>query len=284
MCVVHDPAQLFQNHGRKFNVQDLDCLQALEALCGYKCTACLAPPSGAGHQSNNLAPSRRPLPWTTRLRAVVATIHDDICASSVAGRIASKIEVGALQFRSFTLSAHGNLVLPDILGLLRDKVADLRGHVARRNAVSPRKLHPLDRQALAQVNHTRLGRIIRRLQLRDIDDMARHGRRSDERPALEAVEPVLPLLAPHRTAGSGAVEGAVEIGADDLLVVVDLTVDHGALGPGDAGVGDEDVETVVEFGDLGFDGFLDFLRVLDVDLVGLAWEVRAGLGEGAGWL
>lgn len=58
--------------------------------------------------------------------------------------------------------------------------------------------------------------------------------------------------------------------------MVNLAVDHGALGPGDAGVGDEDVEAIVEFGDLGLYGFFDFGGVLDVDLVGFACKLRVG--------
>jgi hypothetical protein len=64
--------------------------------------------------------------------------------------------------------------------------------------------------------------------------------------------------------------------------MVDLAIDHGPLGPRNAGIGDKDVEAVVEFDSLGPDSFFDFLRVLDVDLVGLAWQVMAGSVAGGG--
>jgi hypothetical protein len=44
-------------------------------------------------------------------------------------------------------------------------------------------------------------------------------------------------------------------------------VDGIAFGPGNAGVGDEDIEAVVEFCDLGGDGFVYGVGVRDVDLV-----------------
>jgi hypothetical protein len=55
--------------------------------------------------------------------------------------------------------------------------------------------------------------------------------------------------------------------------VLDRAVEHGAFGPWDAGVGDEDVEAAVEFFDDLVDGRFDGLVGGDVDLVGLACEV-----------
>lgn len=47
------------------------------------------------------------------------------------------------------LTTHGDLVLPDVLGLLGHKVGDLGGHVARRDGVGTGKPHPLNGQRLA---------------------------------------------------------------------------------------------------------------------------------------
>lgn len=55
--------------------------------------------------------------------------------------------------------------------------------------------------------------------------------------------------------------------------MVEFAVQHGTLLPRDAGVGDEDVETAVEFLDDLVDGLGDVLRVQDVDLVCLACGV-----------
>lgn len=202
---------------------------------------------------------------------MITTIHDDVCPCRVASRITREIEIGALQFLSHTLPTHGNLIQPDILGLLGSKVTDLSGHIARRHGIDPGKLHPLDRQALAQMDHPRLGGIICRLQLGDVDDVSGHGGSGDEGAALEVFDLVLLfLLAPDGTAGASAVESAVQISIDYLMVVLELTVDHGALCPGDARVGYEDVETAVELGELGSDSFVDGLGVVHINLEGLA--------------
>ena len=207
---------------------------------------------------------------------MVTTIHDDISTRHVAGCVASQKEIGALQLMSLTLSSHWNLVLPDILCLLRYEIADLSGHVTRRHSIRPRKLDPLDGQALAQMDYTSLGRIVCCLQLWDVDHMARHRRCGDERPALETFESTLFLFAPNGSASPCAVKSAVQVRGDDFLVVVNLAIDHGALSPGDSGVGDKDVQPIVEFGDLGSYSLLNFGRVLNIDLVGFAYALRAG--------
>ena len=49
----------------------------------------------------------------------------------------------------FTLTAHGNLVLPDVLGLLGDEVGDLGGHVAGRDGVAAGVLDPFNCEGVA---------------------------------------------------------------------------------------------------------------------------------------
>lgn len=129
-----------------------------------------------------------------------------------------------------------------------------------------------------KVNNTSLSSIVRRLELRDIDNMSAHARRSNK----ASIRVVLELLAVDRgalgllaapvlTSRARRVEGSVQIGSDHLLVVGDLAVEHGALRPWDAGVGDEDVEAAAEVGDGLVDGLLDRLVGGDVYLVCLAW-------------
>lgn len=119
-----------------------------------------------------------------------------------------------------------------------------------------------------------LGSVISSLELWEVDDMPAHGGSSDE----AAVGEVLQLLAvdigsitllpsPDGSTRAGAVEGTVDVGGHDLAVVVDGALDDGALGPGNSRVGDEDIEAAIELLDDLLNGGLDFLRVLDVDLV-----------------
>jgi hypothetical protein len=72
--------------------------------------------------------------------------------------------------------------------------------------------------------------------------------------------------------GLGAVIGAVEISLNNLAVVVKRTVNHGALGPRDTGVGDKDVEATIEVLDGLIDGLFNSFGVTNIELVSLAWS------------
>lgn len=126
-----------------------------------------------------------------------------------------------------------------------------------------------------------LGCVVSGLQLWDVDNVTAHASSGDER----AIGVVLQLLAvqsgsllllpsPVRGGGLGAVEGTVQVGHDDVLVVVDLAIDHGTLGPWNTRVGDEDIETAVELLDDVVDGLFNWSVFLDVHLVCLACEIR----------
>ena len=78
------------------------------------------------------------------------------------------------------------------------------------------------------------------------------------------------LASPVRTGGLGAIVSAVEIGGNDFAIVVNFTVEHRPLRPRDTGVGDEDIETAIEFLDYLVDRFLNVLGIGDIDLVCLA--------------
>ena len=130
---------------------------------------------------------------------------------------------------------------------------------------------------LTKVDDARLGRVVRRLQLRDVDDVAGHAGSGDEASVREALQLVavevgalLLLAAPVRGAGARAVEDAVQIGGHDLAVVVQRAIGHGALGPWDAGIGHEDVQPAVELLDDLVDHLGGMLGVGHVDLVGAA--------------
>ncbi len=127
------------------------------------------------------------------------------------------------------------------------------------------------------MDHPGLGGVIRGLELGDVDDMSTHAGGS-HKAAVGVVLQLLPvqigsfllLPAPMGRGGSGAVVGAIKIGGDHLPIVVHGPFEHGALGPRDPSVGDEDIEAAVElFHDL-VNGLLDMLGIGHVDLVRLA--------------
>lgn len=64
---------------------------------------------------------------------------------------------------------------------------------------------------------------------------------------------------------------AVHVDGHDIAGHVGRAVNEGALGPGDARVGDEDVEAAIEFLDNLRDGFVDGLGRGNVYLVRLAF-------------
>lgn len=127
------------------------------------------------------------------------------------------------------------------------------------------------------MNHGGLGAVIHSLQLRNVDDAAAHGCRRDEASSNEILQrlavnrrALLLLAAEMSTSALGTPHDAVHVDGHDVAGRFNRAVDEGALGPRDARVGDEDVETAVELlDDLG-DGLVDILGRSNVDLVRLA--------------
>lgn len=127
------------------------------------------------------------------------------------------------------------------------------------------------------MNHGGLGAVIHSLQLRDVDDAAAHGCRRDEASGDEVLQRLavnrraLLLLAAEMSAGAlGTPHDAVHVDGHDIAGRFDRAVDEGALGPRDARVGDEDVETAVELLDDLVNSLVDILGRSNVDLVRLA--------------
>ena len=107
--------------------------------------------------------------------------------------------------------------------------------------------------------------------------MPTHARRCDEAAVREILElftvqrcHLLLLPSPVLAGGAGTVKSRIEVRRDDLAVVIDLAIEHGALRPGDAGIGDEDVEAVIELLDNVVDDFFNVRSVGDIYLVGFA--------------
>lgn len=136
--------------------------------------------------------------------------------------------------------------------------------------------HGLERK-LTEVDNASFGRVISRLQLRDIDNLAAHAGGGDEASIGEALQLVaievgafLLLTTPVGSARARAVEGAVQVGGHDLAIVVQRAVDHGPLGPWNACVRHEDVQPAVELLDDLIDHLGGVLGVSDIDLIGAA--------------
>lgn len=181
-------------------------------------------------------------------------------------------------------SPHRNLIPPRRPRLRGAKLRDARVDIPRTHRVGPRKPNPLDRQALAQMHHRGLARVVRGLQLRHIHDVPAHAGRRDEAAARERRvaqhRARLLLLAPEvRARGPRAKVGAVEVGAHHRVVHGHGPVEHRARGPDHARVGDEDVQAVVEGWEEGGDGGGDGVVGGDVYLVGLAWFWGEMVGE-----
>ena len=104
------------------------------------------------------------------------------------------------------------------------------------------------------MDYAGFGRIISCLQLRNVDDMSTHTRSGNKAAVCETLKFVavnvgtlLLLASPVSTSGFGTVECAVQIGSDNLTVVINFSVKHGTLRPWDTSIGNENVEATVEF-------------------------------------
>ena len=107
-----------------------------------------------------------------------------------------------------------------------------------------------------------LGDVVGRLLLGKVRNVPAHGRGDDEGTLL--------LLAEVEADGTGAVEGAVQVGVDDLVPILDTRIQDASIGR-PARVGDEDVDPAELLDDLG-DELLDVGVVADVALVGLGLD------------
>lgn len=132
---------------------------------------------------------------------------------------------------------------------------------------------------LTKMNDGNLGGIVGGLHLGEVDNVTAHRGSSNEAAICEVGELVavcigvlLLLAAPVLSGSLGTVEGTVEINGDDITVVVEGTVDHGALGPGNTGVSNKDVETAIKVLDNIINGLLDSLYIGDLNLISLGCE------------
>ena len=148
--------------------------------------------------------------------------------------------------------------------------------------------------SLTEVDDSRFGGIVCRLQLRNVDNMTAHGSSGHEAAVGEVVQllavdvsALLLLSPPVSCRRLGAVEGAVQINVDYTRVVIQRAVDHGALGPGNTGIGDENIQSAIKVLHNLIDGRLHGICVGDLDLVSLGWggvsKVYLATGGGGVW-
>lgn len=126
------------------------------------------------------------------------------------------------------------------------------------------------------MNNTTLGSVVRSLHLREIDNVTAHGSSGNEATVGEVsqlvavdVGTLLLLTTPMRSGSPGTVECAVQINVHNVTVVLDGPINHWTLGPGDTGVGNENIQSAIEILDHCIRGLLDGLGIGDLDLVGL---------------
>lgn len=241
------------------------------------------------------------------LRSAVSSVNNEISSCGIGGRIRRQVKIGALELLRLTLPTHGDLIAPEVLGLLRHKVGDLRRDVTGGNGVGPGKLDPLDGERLAcmavstsdgdltervkrnapatkeeekgthtEVDDGGFGGVVGGLHLREIDNVSTHRSGGHKAPVGEVakfvavqVGSLLLLSPPVRRGGPGAVKGTVEVNVNDARIVVEGAVDHRAFGPWDTGVGYKHVQAAVEVLHDLVDSLLHGLGICDVDLISL---------------
>ena len=119
--------------------------------------------------------------------------------------------------------------------------------------------------------HPSLGSIIRRLQLRYINDMPAHASSSNKTPIAKILQllPVhictLPLLpSPVHPRGFCAVEHTVQVRSHNITVMPYLAVQESALGPGDTGIRHQNIQAAVEVINAAVDELLHGFLATDI--------------------
>jgi hypothetical protein len=197
------------------------------------------------------------------LPASVTTVDDEVGTSGVCASVGSEVDVSTLQLLGITVTSHWDHAHPEVLGVLVDEVAKTGVNVPGRDTVDTGKVAPLVGQAPGHVDGTCLGDVVAGLLLWEVGDVAGHGGGDDEASGLALLEVVAD--------GLGAVCGAVQVGLDDLVPLLDSTVEETAVG-GTAGIGNKDVD-LAEVGNDVLDKLLAVGKVADVALVGLGLDV-----------
>ena len=149
--------------------------------------------------------------------------------------------------------------MPQLLDVLGNEVGETSVNVSRGDGVDTGKVPPLVGERLGEVNAASLSNVVGGLLLGEVGNVAGHGGGDDERASL--------ALAEVETDGTGAVEGTGQVGLDDLVPLLNGSVEDTIVGSLSS-VGDEDIDLAEVL-----DNVLDELLTLGVDtdlaLVGL---------------
>lgn len=94
------------------------------------------------------------------LHRTITPINHNIRSRGITRRIRREIQISALQLVSLALAPHGNLAVPDPLGLWRDEIADLGGHITWRDAVGTGEANPFYGKRFAEVDHACFGGVV----------------------------------------------------------------------------------------------------------------------------
>ena len=201
------------------------------------------------------------LPYT------VATIDEHIGASGVGAGITAEVDIGALQLLGVTVATHGDHGPPQILDILIDEIGETGIDITGGDAVDAGKVAPLVGEGLGHMDAAGLGDVVRGLFLRIVGDVAGHAGGNDKAAGAAFLE--------VSADGFGTVEGAVEVGLDDLVPVLDGAIQNTAVG-GPAGIGNKGID-LAKVGDHVLDQLLHALPVAHIALVGPASDaVRLG--------
>ena len=219
------------------------------------------------------------------LPGAVTTIDENISPSGIAGCIRTEINVSTLELFRIAITAHGNHAPPQRLGLLVHKVRQAGVNVSWGDGVDTSKVTPFIRERASHVDTPSLGNVVRGLLLGEVGNVAGH-RCCDDKGARVALFKV-------RTNCLGTVEGAVEIGLNDIHPFCHNAIQDSRVG-GAACVGHKGIdltELLDHFGDKLFHrgivanvalvGFgLDFVSLRELFSILLATLGPRGVGDG----
>ena len=79
----------------------------------------------------------------------VSPIHYNIGSGGIASCIGSQVKIRPLELLSLTFATHGDLILPDILGVLINETGDLSSNVTGGNGVGTSKPDPFHSERFA---------------------------------------------------------------------------------------------------------------------------------------
>ena len=105
------------------------------------------------------------VPGSLPLSGSIATVDDDVSASSVGASIAGKIDVCTLELRSLGVTAHGDHAVPEILSLLVDEVGETSVDVAWGDGVDAGEVTPFVGEGAGKVDAAGFGNVVGGLRL-----------------------------------------------------------------------------------------------------------------------